>query len=251
MNRFLFSLFFLLLGASSSYSGIPHIVTGRIFNSDASVPVDGSITFNAYITSRPGEVQTQISTGNGYTSGYWYVVAGNFATAWSVDEVLHVDFTNTVTGKQGSIDYTLTSSDPDITPDVTLEGLRVKVKVFLEGPYSGGTMTTILASSHLLPTAQPYTSAPFNYPGNEVAADEAFFISNNVVDWMLVELRLTPEGAAVDRRAALLRNDGMIIDIDGSLGVVFNNVNAGSYYIVIKHRNHLAIMSATAVSLPN
>jgi len=110
----------LLMIFSSAFAGTPHIVTGKIFNHDMSVPANGSITFIAFITSRPGEIQTQGSTGNGYSDGYWYIGIGNFPTAWSVGNVLHVDFTNTITKTKNSINYTLTSSDPDMTPDVTL-----------------------------------------------------------------------------------------------------------------------------------
>jgi immune inhibitor A len=125
-----------------------------------------------------------------------------------------------------------------------------KIKVFLQGPYQNdGTMATTLARNHLLPTTQPYTDAQFNYLGTETVTDGAFFITNNVVDWIMVELRSSATGPVVDRRAALLRSDGMVIDTDGMLGVGFNNVSAGSYFLVIRHRNHLALMSAASVSL--
>ena len=128
-----------------------------------------------------------------------------------------------------------------------------KVKVFLQGPYSGGgLMTTSLAAASYLPLAQPYNAAPFNYAGTEAVANAPFLVSNHVVDWVLVELR-TGLGAAtkVDSRAALLKNDGTLLDVDGSTGVTFNVAGAGNYYIAIKHRNHFGIISASTVALPN
>ena len=46
-------------------------------------------------------------------------------------------------------------------------------------------------------------------------------------------------------------SDGSIHDIDGSNHVNFIGLSTGSYYIVVIHRNHLAVMSNDPVSLPN
>ena len=114
------------------------------------------------------------------------------------------------------------------------------------------TMNTALATAGYLPLAQPYTVAPFNYTGTEAVANAAVFTTNSIVDWILVELRSTATGTAVARAAALLKNDGTVVGVDGiTAGVGFSSVTPGSYFIVIKHRNHLAIMSAAAVALPN
>lgn len=123
------------------------------------------------------------------------------------------------------------------------------VKVFLQGPFSGSTMSTALATATLVPLAQPYTGAPWSYAGTETVANTGVFTTNSIVDWVLVELRTTASGAAVERKAALLKNDGTIVGVDGTTaGVVFTSA-AGSYFIVIKHRNHLTVMSAAAVAL--
>ena len=42
-----------------------------------------------------------------------------------------------------------------------------------------------------------------------------------------------------------------IVDLNGQSPVKFVNVQDGSYYIVIRHRNHLAIMSKNPVLLTN
>ena len=103
----------------------------------------------------------------------------------------------------------------------------------------------------MLPLVQPYNVSPFTYTGTEAVADASVFISNTITDWILVELRSTSTGAAVDRRAALLKNDGTVLEVDGTPGVAFSSVGAGDYFIVVKHRNHLAVMSAEKVTLPN
>jgi hypothetical protein len=136
--------------------------------------------------------------------------------------------------------------------------LKVSVKIFLQGAYSGSglhkdvnsTWASILNASAL---SQPYNVAPFNYTGTETVSS-GFFTSNvattDIMDWVLVELRdATTPSTVIATRAAFVREDGKVVDLDGSSDVSFPGVANGSYYIVIKHRNHLGVRSATAVSL--
>ena len=101
-------------------SGVDHTVTGQVLNSDLSNPADGDIAFSAFITTRPGEVLTESSTGSGYTGGYWTINAGNFETSWSVGEDLHLEVQNVANGQSGILEHTLTPDDPDLVPDLTL-----------------------------------------------------------------------------------------------------------------------------------
>ena len=129
-------------------------------------------------------------------------------------------------------------------------GLLVKAKVFLQGAYSGGTMVTTLNSLGYLPTSSStaYNTTTFGYTNKTVTS-----IPNaNVVDWVLVELRTgSASSTKVETQAAFLLNDGTVVDIDGSSDLNFTSAASGDYYIVIRHRNHLAIMSASLVTLPN
>jgi len=65
----------------------------------------------------------------------------------------------------------------------------------------------------------------------------------------LVQLRETATGAAIASRSAFLRKDGLIVADDGTTEQITVNVSPGDYYIVIEHRNHLAVMSAGSVQL--
>ena len=47
----------------------------------------------------------------------------------------------------------------------------------------------------------------------------------------------------VDSRSALIQRDGDIVDVDGMGSLKFSQANAGQYYLVVKHRNHLSVMS--------
>ncbi len=124
----------------------------------------------------------------------------------------------------------------------------VNVKVFLEGPYDavGDTMSTALNDNGYLPLSQPFNSSPWNYGGSESVSS----IPAGVVDWVLVELRTgTAADTRVASRAAFLKKDGTIVDLDGTSQVKFLGLLPDNYYIVIRHRNHLAVMSANAVTL--
>jgi hypothetical protein len=119
----------------------------------------------------------------------------------------------------------------------------VKTKVFLEGPFIANTMSTYLRDVELLPLNQPFNTAPWNYSGTESAAN----IPADVVDWILIKLRTAVSGTSeVSARAAFLKNDGNVVDLDGSDQVRFPGIAPGNYYIVICHRNHLSIMSKEA-----
>ncbi len=127
----------------------------------------------------------------------------------------------------------------------------VKVKTLLQAPYNtgGGLMSTQLLANGYLPTAQPYNTAPWNYAGTECVQT----LPPNTVDWVLVEVRSSANSSVVlERRAALLRNDGILTDLDGSEGVAFGSLSGGStYFVSVKHRNHIGLLSANAFTLPN
>ncbi|QQS35546.1 MAG: right-handed parallel beta-helix repeat-containing protein [Ignavibacteriales bacterium] len=120
------------------------------------------------------------------------------------------------------------------------------IKIFLEAPFLSGSMNTNLRNQGYVPLTQPYNVAPWSYSGNESVAS----IPAGVVDWILLEFRTgTSSSTVAARRAAFLKSDGSITDLDGSSTITLNGLAAGYYYLVIKHRNHLPIMSATPVAL--
>lgn len=130
----------------------------------------------------------------------------------------------------------------------------VAAKAFLDGAYNSGTglMTENLRSMGLIPLAHPYGSAPFNHTGTETRAAGVTSVtgSNAIVDWVLLELRNASNSSSiVARRAALIQRDGDIVDVDGVSPVRFAGMAATNYFIAVRHRNHLGIMTATTRSL--
>lgn len=114
-------------------------------------------------------------------------------------------------------------------------------KIFLEGAYDSGTheMTTTLNTSGYIPTTAPYSEDPRTVSS----------IPTGVTDWVLVQLRSTPGGSPLVSKSVFLRNDGRLVADDGTAEEITLSVPPGTYYIIIKHRNHLAVMSVTGIIL--
>ena len=142
--------------------------------------------------------------------------------------------------------------------NISIASLSLNVKVFLEGAMRGNVMGTELNQQGLLPgqipvssfaqptpSGQPYTTTPWNFsPINLFNTYDA-----DVVDWVLVSLRTSPENvnSTVYKTTALLRSDGHI--------VFFENITllttATSFYVGIEHRNHIGVVSDQAVQVIN
>lgn len=141
---------------------------------------------------------------------------------------------------------------------LTLNTLKLKCIAWLEGPYNPetGLMKTTLKSLGLLPLSQPYNAIPWNYTGEETVES----IPVGVVDWIFLELREAPipdlasTSTIVARRAAFLLNNGLVVDLDGISPVDFDDVQTSignSLYLVLRHRNHIDLISAYGIAKDN
>lgn len=139
------------------------------------------------------------------------------------------------------------------TDTVTLQnppttGVNVNVKAMLEGPYNATTMLMgdNLRTFRYIPDTDPYfgiytvDTTLFQTTGNDA-----------IVDWVCVRLRDANDSTIiVDSVAALIQRDGDIVAVDNVSPINFINSGPGDYFIEVKHRNHLAIMSDTSITLP-
>jgi hypothetical protein len=67
---------------------------------------------------------------------------------------------------------------------------------------------------------------------------------NAIVDWIHVELRSKADmSIPIATRSGLLQRDGDVVDLDGISDLRFNAINVDSFYVVVKHRSHLGVMS--------
>ncbi len=150
-----------------------------------------------------------------------------------------------------------------------LSYLYLMANAILEGPYrpSAGIMdTTLFANSG---PATPPNIYPYNLDPNRdriVLNPEI----TGIVDWVVLEFRteqtelFQPSDDSVFYRTALLRYDGELIDpTEGTVGVTlpkeFTQNRSGTasldttgtedYYIAIRHRNHLAVVTENSFFL--
>ncbi len=134
-------------------------------------------------------------------------------------------------------------------PNLATPNIEIRANALLQGAYNPVNQLhhTLLRNNNLLPNIQPFNTAPWFYNGSETAAT----IPANTTDWVLLEVR-NISNVVIATRAALLLNNGSIIDANGSFsGVTFPNLLPGNYYLSLKTRNHAAVISSAPVTLPN
>ncbi|MCK5148370.1 hypothetical protein KAR48_16555 [bacterium] len=157
---------------------------------------------------------------------------------------------------------------PSVYYSVQTASVLLSLTVFLQGPYNVAAinpeMTTNLAGQ--IPINSPYADG--------LTANS---IPDGTTDWIYLELRSTADGAAIWGQSFLLKSDGTVSDptafvmqssahgddanieleshalskssVSSLEALTLHGVPAGDYFIIIRHRNHLAVMSATAQAL--
>lgn len=131
--------------------------------------------------------------------------------------------------------------------------LVLNIKVFLEGAYrSNGKMTNDLANKRLLPLDTLPNIYPYNLlkSRNVNIAKLSDTTLEKFVDYVVVEIKKDLNSTAATYQLAMLTKDGLLID-PNSLGLVKVNdsIDSNEYYVAIRHRNHLTIVSADKVPL--
>lgn len=126
--------------------------------------------------------------------------------------------------------------------------IKVSPVVFLQGAALNANaserylMRDDLRVANVIPTRSPYS--------DNLACDASVFNTTGadaIVDWVWVELRnASNTSSVIAARSALLQRDGDVVDIDGISPVLMTTNAFTDYHVVIKHRNHLGIMSAVA-----
>ncbi|WP_422105428.1 BspA family leucine-rich repeat surface protein [Winogradskyella sp.] len=126
-----------------------------------------------------------------------------------------------------------------VSPIVYLQGTAIN-------PNSGeeSLMRDDLRVDGLLQTTSPY--------GDAAIAEASVFAvagSEAIVDWVWVELRDESDSdVVIDGQSALLQRDGDVVATDGFSPVTFQQPE-GSYFVVVNHRNHVGIITATTQPL--
>ena len=115
-------------------------------------------------------------------------------------------------------------------------------RVWLQGPYNTNThvMTRALNAAGRIPRTSPYADDP----------RRVLMIPANATDWVLLQLRKSTNSTPLVSKSVFLGERGDLLTDGGKTNLMLE-ASAGSYYLAIKHRNHLAVMSANPVPFTN
>ncbi|MCB9170744.1 MAG: endonuclease/exonuclease/phosphatase family protein [Flavobacteriales bacterium] len=152
-------------------------------------------------------------------------------------------------------DHLPITTDVRIGPPVA--NVLLDLHLELEGPYDTvvGLMHDDLRVAGLVPLIEPYTAMgmPQIGGGGETTTIGRLAITGNeaVVDWVRVELRDAVDPTTlVATCQGLLQRDGEVVMPNGSSNLVLE-ASPGNYFVVVRHRNHLGCMTASAIALSN
>ncbi|WP_422107130.1 HYR domain-containing protein [Winogradskyella sp.] len=208
-----------------------------LFASDNSGLVDNNTMeaiATSFITNTFSFPGTIVQTA-GLASGSAFPVGATTNTFIATDE----------SGNSSTCSFTVTVNDTSgncnvlVSPKVYLQGSSLNSTIA-----SDGLMRDDLRAGNYIPLNTPYTdNTSINSSVLNVTGADA------IVDWVWVELRdANTNTTVIDGKSALLQRDGDVVALDGSSAVMFGQL-AGNYHVVIKHRNHLGIMSSSAIAL--
>lgn len=127
--------------------------------------------------------------------------------------------------------------------------LRFSPKALLSGNYdASGLMNDNLRATGNIPTTEPFTGLGYTLvncacdPTTQPVLDVTG--NNAIVDWVLIELRdKTNRDNILQSVAALLQKDGDVVDVDGTSAINIPNLSTDSFFVAIKHRNHIGIIT--------
>ncbi len=138
----------------------------------------------------------------------------------------------------------------------TLGNITVVAASMLGGSNTtgGNLMSDDLRTQGLIPLTEPYTALGFTHVGggggetiNQSVLNTGG--ANAIVDWVFLELRDKDDPTVVlATRSALIQRDGNIVTTDGIFAPSFDGQFVyDEYYVAVRHRNHLGIMSAEPI----
>ncbi len=206
------------------------------------------------------------------------LVAGSYHI--NSEGVLHFEASPTFTGPFDIV-YTICDSVNfcvNATAHIlVVDNMKLRIRAYLEGALMenkdavSSTGRPLMrddlrnnkfTNSNIIPSIDPYSnpvgfidiSHRFDHVGSSGSAalttiqhpNTVFAVTgeNAIVDWVFIELRSKENyGEVIGTRSALIQRDGDVVDLDGVSFVEFPGLNVDSCYVVLKHRNHLGVMS--------
>mgnify|MGYP003877703987 CR=1 FL=1 len=240
-------------------------------------PVSANVMLND--SDPEGKTITTIPQGNEsspivLTEGEYYLDnAGNLAFIPSNTFTGSVDIAYTTCDSDGQC----TNATAHV---MVLSEMTVHIRLYLEGALMfnnnavGSTGKPLMRDNlrsnpftglNDIPVEDPYTTSFTTYPSVPIVSNfekvgpgllpvnqtiqnpNAVFAvegENAIVDWVFVELRSKDNMLQrIGTRSGLVQRDGDVVDLDGVSPLGFAGVSADSFYVVVRHRNHLGAMS--------
>ena len=141
--------------------------------------------------------------------------------------------------------WTSLPNNANLSTGSNCESCQMNVTAILQGAYDSSTseMKDDLRANDLLPTTSPYEDG--------LTCEATLFdvtSSDAIVDWVEIQLRNSSDITdIVERKSFLLKKNGGIIDVDGNSELTMSS-GYGDYYVAISHRNHLTVVTKSAIT---
>lgn len=257
--------------SSGFYSLFDNFTYTLTVNNTGSVPTSGMIIIKDTLQMGLALVSATVNTGWGCSASGQLVTctrtnsipAGGSSSVTITVAALQAGTFYNKAGVYGGGDPVaingITAAQSNVTTTFVAQfSVRVTLKVFLKGAYNptDGLMQDNLRSQGLIPLLQPYGKGAYadipHLGPDEITTSDVLAVTGNnaIVDWVSVELRDKNNPASIlASRSGLIQRDGDIVDVDGVSCLRLMNISNNSYYIAIRHRNHLAAMSALTYPL--
>jgi|GEM_PF-2795724 len=147
---------------------------------------------------------------------------------------------------------------PAAVPVTVAAGCLVfQLSLWLEGSYNltTGLINDNLRTQGLIPITEPYTNLGFTHVltgGGETIDPSVLAVTgpNAIVDWLFLEIRDAIDLTLIKAtKCVLLQADGDVVDLDGISATTLRGLPPSNYYITVKHRNHLGVMTPGSLNL--
>lgn len=149
-----------------------------------------------------------------------------------------------------------------VTQTIACPGIALKAKVMLQGALidspEPNLMRDDLRKANLIPLVEPYTDLEgFEHvgaSGGEALKENLLTIEgpNAIVDWVLLELRSRlDKNHVVATAVGLVQRNGAIISNRGDALIVFSSAVPSRYYVAVRHRNHVCMLSNSMQTFTN
>lgn len=182
------------------------------------------------------------------------VPAGGTYHRWrSTTALNHVAMSDATVPAGGVISITMPAAGVFTIAQEPPPAVLLDLRAALQGPMRvDGSMRTDLAAAAFIPATEPFTAAGFPSAASLDRPCAPAVLggsgANAPVDWLRVELRDKNNPASIlSTRSGMLLVDGRVVDMGG--GPLRITGASDLYYIAVKHRDHLGIMTAGPVAL--